>query len=58
MNPTKKIEQELNQIRLRIYEETKELTPLQRAERTNKIAAAAAQKYGFAIIANAKEKAV
>jgi hypothetical protein len=51
-----KIEQEVNHIRLQIYEETKGLTPAQRAERTNKIAEAAAKKYGFKIVENAKEK--
>jgi hypothetical protein len=51
----RKIEQEVNQIRLQIYEETKNLTPAQRAERTNRIAEAAARKYGFKIVANAKE---
>ncbi|MCL2055120.1 MAG: hypothetical protein FWG90_11905 [Oscillospiraceae bacterium] len=49
------IEQEVNHIRLQIYEETKGLTPAQRAERTNKIAEATAKKYGFKIIASAKE---
>ncbi|MDR1109976.1 MAG: hypothetical protein LBP92_04570 [Deltaproteobacteria bacterium] len=51
-----KIEQEVNHIRLQIYEETKGLTPAQRAERTNKIAEAAAKKYGFKIVENAKER--
>jgi hypothetical protein len=55
MKMISKIEQEINQIRLQIYEETKDLTPAQRAERTNKIAEAAAQKYGFKIVAGAKE---
>jgi hypothetical protein len=50
------IEQEVNQIRLAIYEKTKDMTPAQRAERTNKIAEAAAQKYGFKIITSAKER--
>ena len=49
------IEQEINQIRLRIYEETKDMTPAQRAERVNKIGEAAAKKYGFKIVASAKE---
>jgi hypothetical protein len=49
------IEQEINQIRLRIYEETKNMTPAQRAERVNKIGEAAAKKYGFKIVASAKE---
>jgi hypothetical protein len=50
------VEQEVNRIRLEIYEETKDLTPAQRAERTNKIAEAAAKKYGFKIVASAKDK--
>ena len=49
------IEQELNQIRLKIYEETKDMTAAQRAERVNRIGEAAAQKYGFKIVASAKE---
>jgi hypothetical protein len=49
------VEQEVNQIRLRIYEETRELTREQRIERTNKIAEDAAKKYGFKIVASAKE---
>ena len=55
MKTISKIEQEVNQIRLGIYEKTKDMTPAQRAERTNKIAKAAAQKYGFKIVASAKE---
>jgi len=50
-----KVEQEVNQIRLAIYEKTKDMTPAQRAERTNRIAEAAAKKYGFKIVANARE---
>ena len=49
------IEQEINQIRLAIYEETKDMTPAQRAERVNRIGEAAAQKYGFKIVASARE---
>jgi hypothetical protein len=49
------VEQEVNQIRLQIYEETKDLTREQRIERTNKIAEAAAKKYGFKIVASARE---
>ena len=52
------IEQEVNQIRLAIYEKTKDMTPAQRAERTNKIAEAAGQKYGFKIVASASENAI
>ena len=49
------IEQDLNKIRLQIYEETKNMTPAQRAERVNKIGEAAAKKYGFKIVASARE---
>ena len=49
------IEQEINLIRLRIYEETKNMTAQERAERVNKIGEAAAKKYGFKIVASAKE---
>ena len=55
MEAIKKIEQEVNNIRLQIYEETRTLTPAQRSERTNKVAEAAAQKFGFKIIPCAKE---
>ena len=55
MKTISKIEQEVNQIRLKIFEETKDLTPAQRAERTNRITEAAAQKYGFKIVASARE---
>ena len=55
MSTISKVEQEVNQIRLAIYEKTKDLTPAQRAERTNRIAEAAAQKYGFKIVASARE---
>ena len=50
------IEQEINQIRLQIYEETKDMTPQERVDRVNKIGEAAALKYGFKIIKSAKEK--
>jgi len=43
----KSVEEEVNQIRLKIYEETKDLTPEQYTERVRKIGEAAAQKYGF-----------
>jgi len=41
MNTISKVEQEVNQIRLRIYEETKKLTPEQNKERLEKICIAA-----------------
>jgi len=56
MTPTNTIEREINQTRLRIYEETKHMTARERAERVNKIGEAAAQKYGFKIVASAKDK--
>ena len=49
------IERDINKIRLAIYEETKDMTPAQRAERVNKIGEAAAKKYGFKIVTSAKE---
>ena len=56
MRTINKIEQEINRIRLRIYEETKNMTPEQRAERVNKIGEAAAKKYGFKRIASARDR--
>jgi len=50
------IQQEIDRIRLAIYEKTKDMTPAQRAERRNKIGDAAALKYGFKIVARANEK--
>ena len=55
MKTISNVEQEINRIRLEIHEETKNLTREQRIERTNKIAEAAAQKYGLKIVASAKE---
>ena len=49
------VEQEVNRIRLEIFEETKDLTREQRIERTNRIAETAATKFGFRIIASASE---
>jgi len=58
MKTISKIEQEVNQIRLAIYEETKNMTPAQRAERVNKIGEAAAKKYGFKRVASAKQQTI
>ena len=55
MKTINNIENEINQIRLRIYEETKDMTPEQRVERVNKIGEAAAKKYGFKRVASARE---
>jgi hypothetical protein len=50
------IEPEVNQIRLEIYEKTKDMTPSQLTEYYRKSGEASAKKYGFKIIANAKDK--
>ena len=55
MKTYKCIEQEVNQIRLKIYEETKELTPEQYTERVRSIGEKAAKKYGYKHAANIKE---
>jgi hypothetical protein len=49
------IEQEINRIRLEIYEETKNLTKEQRIEHTNKIAETAAKEFRLIRIASAKD---
>jgi len=51
MKMFKAVELEVNQIRLKIYEETKNLTPEQYTERVRKIGENAAKKYGFQRIA-------
>jgi hypothetical protein len=52
----KSVEQEVNQIRVKIYEETKRLTPEQYTERVKRIGEAAAKKYGFERIARVKNQ--
>ena len=47
MKAIKAVEHEVNQIRLKIYEETKNLTPEQYTERVRKIGEEASKKYGF-----------
>ena len=56
MKTVSKIEQEINLIRLKIHEETKDLTPEQYKERLDRITEAYAQKYGFKVVANANER--
>jgi len=46
------IEQEINRIRLAIYEETKDMTAQQRKERLEKVTNPAIQKYGLKVIPN------
>ena len=58
MKTISKIEQEVNQIRLAIYEEQKDMTLAQRADYYRKSGEAAAKKYGFKIVASAKERAI
>ncbi|MCL2088766.1 MAG: hypothetical protein FWH14_04725 [Oscillospiraceae bacterium] len=48
------IEQELNKIRLQIYEETKNMTVRERVERVNRIGETAAKKYGFKRVASVR----
>jgi len=50
------IEQEVNKIRIQIYEKTKDMTPEQLTEYYRKSGESSAKKYGFKIVANAKEK--
>ena len=52
MKTYKTIEQEVSQIRLIIYEETKDMTPDQYTERVRKIGEKAAKKYGFQRVAS------
>ena len=54
MKTISKIEQEVNQIRLTIYKETKDMTPAQRVERVSKIGEAVAKKYGLIRVASAR----
>ncbi|MCL1865159.1 MAG: hypothetical protein FWF73_05035 [Spirochaetes bacterium] len=56
MKKTNTIEQEIDQIRLQIYEKIKDMTPEQHIEYYRKSGEASAKKYGFTIIANANEK--
>jgi len=56
MKTISSIEQEVNKIRLQIYEKTKDMTPSQLTEYYRKSGEASAKKYGFKIVASAKEK--
>ena len=49
------IEQEINQIRLHIYEETKDMSPEELTEYYKKNTEAMIQKYGFKTVKSAKE---
>jgi hypothetical protein len=52
---TNDIEQEVNRIRREIYEETKNLTPEQRVERTRRITDPIVERYGLTVIASTKD---
>jgi hypothetical protein len=58
METVNTIEQEVDQIRLQLYEKTKNMTPSQLTEYYQKSGEVSAKKYGFKIIASAKEKTV
>jgi hypothetical protein len=49
------MESEINRIRFEIYEETKNLTPEQRVDRTRRITDPIIEKYGFTVIASTKD---
>jgi hypothetical protein len=50
------IEDEIDAIRLKIHDETKDMTLQERRERLNNIVEPIAEKYGFKIIASAKDQ--
>ena len=54
MNTISPIEKEVNQIRLAIQEETKDMTIEQRNERLEKIVKTAEKEFGFKRIVNAR----
>ncbi len=56
MITTRKIEQEVNRIRIEIYEETKDMTLVQRRERLEGIALNAQREFGFKRIVNARDE--
>ncbi len=56
MKTTSTIEQEVNQIRLTIYEKTKDMTPEQLTEYYRQNTDATIKKYGFRVVHNAKVK--
>ena len=56
MNTPNTIEQEVNQIRLRIYEKTKDMTPAQLTEYYRQRTEATIKKYGFKVVARAEKQ--
>jgi hypothetical protein len=57
MSTISKVEQEVNKIRLGIYEKTKDMNPEQLSEYYRKSTEATVKKYGFKIVANTKDTA-
>ena len=56
MNKENLIEKDINKIRLKIYEKTKDMSPRQLTEYYQKSGETSAKKYGFKIVASAKAK--
>ena len=55
MKAISRIEQEVNEIRLQIYEETKDMTPAQLSEYYKQSTENTIMKYGLKVIANARD---
>jgi len=55
MKAISKVEQDVNQIRLKIYEKTKDMTPEQLSEYYRQSTEATIKKYGFKVILSAQE---
>jgi hypothetical protein len=58
MKTISQIEQEVNQIRLAIYDKIKDMTPAQVTEYYKQSTDATIQKYGFKVVKNAKEQRI
>ena len=56
MKTTNCIEEEINQIRLQIYDKTKDMTPAQLTAYYKKNGEASAKKYGFKIVTSANQQ--
>ena len=56
MKTNKTAEQKINEIRLKIYEKTKDMTPEQLTEYYKQSTEATIKKYGFKVVASAKDK--
>lgn len=56
MKTNKTVEQEINEIRLDIYEKTKDMTPEQLTEYYKQSTESTIKKYGFRVVADVKYK--